>query len=67
LEFASLYSHSIFYFEEEDAQTAKVKLASNNCTSCFFSDSDDNVDMNLEEMMVTEAIWRSIQVRGNEL
>lgn len=29
-----------------------------------FSDSDDNVDMNLEDMMVMEAIWRSIQVSG---
>ncbi|TVU33242.1 hypothetical protein EJB05_25032 [Eragrostis curvula] len=26
---------------------------------------DDNVDMNLEEMMVMEAIWRSIQEQGN--
>lgn len=41
-------------------------MAPNNCTTCF-SGSDDNVDMNLEEMMVMEAIWRSIQVRGQEL
>jgi hypothetical protein len=32
-----------------------------------FCDSDDNVDMNLEEMMVMEAIWRSIQVTAQEL
>lgn len=32
-----------------------------------FADSDDNVDVNLEDMMVMEAIWRSIQVSGHEL
>jgi hypothetical protein len=33
----------------------------------IFFDSDDNVDMNLEDMMVMEAIWRSIQVSGQQL
>jgi len=32
-----------------------------------FADSDDNVDVNLEDMMVMEAICRSIQVSGQEL
>jgi hypothetical protein len=43
-----------------------MKSASNNCATCF-AYSDDNVDVNLEDMMVMEAIWRSIQVSGQEL
>ena len=48
-------------FDKKVCVTVDIKLASNNHAACF-ADSDDNVDMNLEDMMVMEAIWRSIQV-----
>lgn len=44
-----------------------VKSTSNNCATYFFDSDDNNVDMNLEDMMVMEAIWCSIQVSGQQL
>jgi hypothetical protein len=40
----------------------EMKMVSKIMKLCVSPYSDDNIDMNIEDMMVMEAIWRSIQV-----